>query len=171
MRGKKGVPHRDPDDPPRKRANKTRGHGTWKKDRPPIQGIAGRESGNLRLEVKKNSRIEDLEPTVLHSTQKGATINTDEWKAYNRLSEKERIHKQVCHKAGEGEWARDDDGDGIREVHNNTIEGIWTGLRNFLRMFRGVNKEYLAQYISIFEWSYNLGTVTDHSLRILCDST
>ena len=51
----------------------------------------------------------------------------------------------VCHAAGE--WARDDDGDGIREVHNNTQEGIWTGLRNFLRPFRGVNKVYLHQYV------------------------
>ena len=51
-----------------------------------------------------------------------------------------------------GEWARDDDGDGIREVHVNTSEGLWTGLRNFLRPFRGVNKMYLYQYVAIFEW-------------------
>jgi hypothetical protein len=36
----------------------------------------------------------------------------------------------------EREWARDDNGDGVREVHCNTLEG----LRNFLRPFRGVNK-------------------------------
>jgi hypothetical protein len=42
-----------------------------------------------------------------------------------------------------GEWARDDDGDGIREVHVNKLEGLWTGFRNFLRLFRGVNKVYL----------------------------
>jgi len=34
---------------------------------------------------------------------------------------------------GAGEWARDDDGDGVREVHCDTMEGTWTGLRNFLR--------------------------------------
>jgi len=36
-------------------------------------------------------------------------------------------------------------GDGGREVHGNAMEGIWTVLRNFLRLFRGVNKEYLGQ--------------------------
>ena len=67
----------------------------------------------------------------------------------------------------QGEYARDDDGDGVREVHCNTMEGIWTGLRNFLRPFRGVNKEYLEQYIIIFQWSYNLKAVTDVFLRCL----
>ena len=66
-----------------------------------------------------------------------------------------------------GEWARDDDGDGIREVHDNTLEGMWTGLRNHLRIFRGVNKEYLHQYVAIFEWSYNVKRATPEFLRAL----
>jgi hypothetical protein len=56
----------------------------------------------------------------------------------------------------QGEWARDDDGDGIREVHTNTIEGLWTSVRNFLRPFRGVHKRYLAGYIAIRELGINL---------------
>jgi transposase len=62
---------------------------------------------------------------------------------------------------------RDDDGDGIREVHDNTLEGIWTGLRNYLRTFRGVSKHYLAQYVAIFQWAYNIKAVTDEFLRTL----
>jgi hypothetical protein len=31
------------------------------------------------------------------------------------------------------EEARDDDGDGMREVHGNTAEGMWTDVRNVLR--------------------------------------
>jgi transposase len=64
----------------------------------------------------------------------------------------------VCHAAEE--WARDDDGDGVREVHVNTMERLWTGLRNFLRPFRGVNQVYLYQYDAIFEWGYNIARVT-----------
>jgi transposase-like protein len=70
-----------------------------------------------------------------------------------------------------GEFARDDGGDGIREVHCNTMEGIRTGLRNFLRPFRGVDKEYLERYVIMFEWSYNLKAVTDEFLRILLGAT
>jgi hypothetical protein len=50
-------------------------------------------------------------------------------------------------------------------VHNNTLEGIWTGVRNFLRIFRGVNKDYLGQYIGIFEWSYKIKAVALEFLR------
>jgi transposase-like protein len=73
----------------------------------------------------------------------------------------------VCHKPGSREWARDDDGDGIREVHCNTMEGIWVGLRNFLRRFRGVHKKYLDQYVAIFEWAHNLKAITVDYLRVL----
>ncbi len=65
------------------------------------------------------------------------------------------------------EYARDDDGDGIREVHCNTMEGIWTGLRNFLRPFRGVNKKYLKHYVVMFEWAHNLKVITDDLLIAL----
>ncbi|MBV7340221.1 transposase [Chloroflexi bacterium TSY] len=64
----------------------------------------------------------------------GTTLYTDECNAYNPIAETGRSHATVCH--SRYEWARDDDGDGIREVHCNTMEGIWTGLRNFLRPFR-----------------------------------
>ena len=88
-----------------------------------------------------------------------ATVNTDEWSGYNGLPEMGRSRAAVCH--ARGEWARDDDGDGIREGHVNTLEGLWTGLRNFLRPFRGVNKVYLYQYVALFEWGYNVKRVTE----------
>lgn len=103
----------------------------------------------------------------MEATLSGAVINTDEWAAYDHLGENDRGHVAVCHAAGKGQWARDDDGDGIREVHNNTMEGIWTGLRNFLRTFRGVHKKYLKQYAAIFAWAYNLKKATVEFLRAL----
>ena len=49
--GEKSDPHIDPADPPRRRANKQRGHGTYLNDRPPVVGTIGREShlGRLRM--------------------------------------------------------------------------------------------------------------------------
>ena len=35
------------------------------------------------------------------------------------------------------------------------IQGLWTGVRNFIRPFRGVHKKYLAQYIAMFENAFN----------------
>ena len=143
MRGKKGDRHSDLDDPPRRRANKQRGHGPWDTARPPVWGIVGRSTGQVRLKVVKNSTRKTLEPKVLHATRPHTVVNTDEWGAYRHLSAAQRHHKTVWHTPGQRCWARDEDGDGIREVHHNTMEGIWTGLRNFLRPFRGVHKKYL----------------------------
>lgn len=83
----------------------------------------------------------------------GGRLCTDEAHAYNHMSEQGYKHLTVCH--GEGEYGRDEDGDDFCEIHCNTMEGIWTGLRGFLRRFRGVSKTYLAQYVAVFELSYN----------------
>jgi transposase len=49
-----------------------------------------------------------------------ATVNTDEWGGSNGLTAMGRHHATVCH--ADWEWYRDDDGDGVREVHDNTPE-------------------------------------------------
>lgn len=165
--GEKGVKHADPEDPPRRRANKVKGHGTWDNDRPPVAGVVGRESGEVRLAVCRHSDRETLQPFVEERTGDTASVYTDEWQAYNHLPETGRVHASVCHTPGQREWARDDDGDGIREVHCNTLEGIWTGLRNFLRPFRGVNKAYLGQYTAVFEVGHNLKAITPALLRAM----
>ena len=158
--------HDDPDDPPRRRANKAVGHGTWDTDRPPVCGVYGRTSERLFVRVgHRNGATELVYQTVVPVTKPGATVYTDKWTGYEPLKDAGRIHASVNHSAGE--WARDDDGDGIKEVHCNTVEGLWTGLRNFLRPFRGVNKIYLEQYIKMFEWSHNQKAVNDAFLRVL----
>jgi transposase len=163
--GEKGTPQRAAANPPRRRANNRKGLGTMQNDRPPIQGVVGRTSGQIRLTVCDNTQQQTIQPKVEHATVKTAAVYTDESHAYNHLAETGRSHLSVCH--SRGEYARDDDGDGICEVHCNTMEGIWTGLRNFLRPFRGVHKKYLAQYVAIFEWAHNLKAVTIKFLRLL----
>ena len=163
--GEKGHKHDDPDDPPRRRANKQRGRGTMENDRPPILGVVGRESGQIRLRVCDNTQQATIQPQVEDRTKADTTLYTDECSAYNHIAETGRSHATVCH--SQKEWARDDDGDGIREVHCNTMEGIWTGLRNFLRLFRGVHKKHLALYVAMFEWAHNLKRVTSDFLRSL----
>ena len=162
MRGKKGEEHSDPADPPRRRANKQKGHGTYANDRPPIVGTVGRESGPVRLRLVKRTDGKTLQCHMAQFTQPDAVANTDEWQGYNQI---ERVHVTVNH--GTCEWARDDDGDGIREVHINTTEGMWTGVRNFLRPFRGVHKARLSGYVAMCEHRINLKCITPEFIAAL----
>ena len=76
----------------------------------------------------------------------------------------------MCHsrqRAGGPEYARDDGGDGVREVHCNTPEGIRTGPRNVLRPSRGVSKWYLGQYVAMSEWMHNVKVTTADFLRAM----
>jgi transposase-like protein len=155
MRGKKGIEHFDPADPPRRRANKRRGRGTYANDRPPVLGTVGRQSGQVRLRVVKDTTSHTLSAHVHRFTLAATHVYTDEYDSYNRIA---RIRSMVTH--GTREWARDDDGDGIREVHTNSAEGMWTGLRNFLRPFRGVHKAYLSGYVAVHEFRVNLKRIS-----------
>lgn len=160
--GEKGERHGDPADPPRRRANKRRGHGTYDNDRPPIVGTVGRESGQVRLRVVPHTDREALVRHVHTFTLAEAVVFTDEWQSYAHIV---RTHATVCH--SEKEWARDEDGDGVREVHVNTVEGMWTTVRNFLRPFRGVHKKYLSSYVAMCEFSINLKRITPEFISAL----
>jgi transposase-like protein len=164
--GHKG-PGDDDDDqmPPRQRANKRRGRGTMDTDRPPVVGIIGRQSNQMRIEVCADARQETVLPLVEKTTAPDATVYTDEAHTYRPLAETGRDHHTVSH--GDREWARDEDGDGVNEVHTNTIEGSWTQWRNFMRPFRGLHQKYLSQYAVVFEWIHNLKAVTMDCLRSL----
>ena len=107
--GEKGRLHAELHDPPRRRANQARGHGTWDSDRPTIIGIVGRRNGQIRLRLCHHSDRATLEPLVLTHTRRNAIINTDEWSAYGQLAATGRIHQTVCHTPGQREWARDDE--------------------------------------------------------------
>lgn len=164
--GEKGDRHLDASDPPRRRGNKRRGHGTYENDRPPIVGTKGRKSGLLRLRLLPQTDSATLSAHVHQFTLPTATVYTDGWRGYNHI---QRTHEIVLHK--DSEWARDADGDGLYEVHTNTIEGVWTTLRNFLRPFRGVHKKFLAGYIAICEFAMNLKSVSVDFISKLVKST
>jgi transposase-like protein len=166
--GEKGVEHPDPDDPPRSRANNRRGHGTFANDRPPVAGVVGRESGEVRLEVIASAGSAELDEFVDRSCLSGATVNTDEWVGYSRVGGRhDRVQVTVDHSGPRSTYAVDADGDGVREVHCDTREGTWTGARDFLRPFRGVSKWWASQYVAMFEWGHNIKEVSEEFLGVM----
>jgi transposase-like protein len=92
-----------------------------------------------------------------------AILYTDEWQ---RDRGSHTAHATVRH--GVHEWARDDDGDGRREVHGNTCEGAGAALRTSLRVFRGVHKQSLHLYVATYEAMANAKRITPGLIQRMC---
>ncbi len=94
-----------------------------------------------------------IRPVIEGSIASGALVHTDEDDVHARLGQWGYGHKTVCH--ARGEYARDDDGDGFCEVHVNTMEGVWSLLRSWLRPHRGISQEKLPAYLAFFQVVHN----------------
>jgi transposase len=132
------------------------GRGTLEKEKPPILGLIQR-GGDVVLHMLDNVQQTTIQPIIQPIIQAtvaaGALIHTDEYSIYARLKAWGYQHKTVCH--GRGEFARDEDGDGFCEVHINTVEGVWSLLRSWLRPHRGISQEKLPLYLGFFQFVHN----------------
>ena len=121
--------------------------------RPPVFGMMQR-SGQVVIRLMANVKQKTIEPLIKDTIMPGTRIFTDEYSIYARLHVWGYEHKRVNH--GRGEFARDDDGDGVCEVHVNTMEGFWSLLRSWLRPHRGISQEKLPLYLGFFEFVHNV---------------
>jgi len=94
-----------------------------------------------------------IRPVIQSRIAAGTQMMTDEYDIYARLVEWGYAHQSVCH--GKGEYAKDEDNDGVCEVHVNALEGFWSLLRSWLRPHRGVSQEHLPLYLGFFEFVHN----------------
>ncbi|WP_339097327.1 IS1595 family transposase [Deinococcus sp. VB343] len=130
-----------------------RGRGTAASDKPPVLGMIER-GGKLVLHLCDNVQQRTIQPLITAAITPSTVVSTDEYAIYNRLTEWGYGHVTVNH--GDSEYARDDDGDGINEVHVNTIEGVWSLLRSWLRPHRGISQRWLPLYLGFFQAMHNL---------------
>lgn len=109
--------------------------------------------GAVMMRMLDNVQQVTIKPLIEATVAQGSQIYTDEYGIYNALLSWGYRHKTVCH--GDGEYARDEDGDGFCEVHVNTMEGVWSLLRSWLRPHRGVSQAKLPLYLGFFEVVHN----------------
>jgi transposase len=110
--------------------------------------------GKCFLRLCRNVQQTTIQPWITLVIQQGSTVNTDAYSIYARLPAWGYVHVTVNHSAGE--YARDADGDGVNEVHVNTMEGLWSLLRSWLRPHRGISQRFLPLYISFFQAMHNI---------------
>ncbi|MFC0710371.1 transposase [Azorhizophilus paspali] len=101
-----------------------------------------------------NVQQQTIEPLIQAMIRPGTQVYSDEYGIYGRLCEWGYEHRTVCH--GRGEYARDEDGDGLHEVHVDTIEGVWSLLRSWLRPHRDLFQEKLPLYLGFFQLVHNV---------------
>jgi transposase len=105
------------------------------------------------LRMLPNVQQTTIKPVIAASVVPGTLIHTDEYDIYARLPAWGYPHKTVCH--ARGEYARDEDGDGVCEIHLNTIEGFWSLLRSWLCPHRGISQDKLPFYLGFFQFVHN----------------
>lgn len=129
---------------PRKRGKKQPpGRGHFQKDSPAIIAWVSR-TGYTILQVVKDFTIETVQKGAHIAVKKGSRICTDSAKSYQALAG--YIHEFVNH--SQKEYARGD-------VHENRSENLFSLLRPFLAIFRGIGKSNLPGYIGFFQFLRN----------------
>ncbi len=98
-------------------------------------------------------RQRTIQPIIEAAVAKGVRVHTDEYASYARLSARGWRHVTARH--ARGEHVRDGDGDGVREIHVDTMEGTWSLPRSWLRPHRGVSQEKLPLHLGFFEFVHN----------------
>jgi transposase-like protein len=137
----------------RRRRTGQGGRGTLEKERPPVFGMRQR-GGQVVIKMLANVQQKTIEPCITETIVPGTRVYTDEYSMYARLRAWGYDHKRVNH--GRGEFARDEDGDGLCEVHVHTMAGFWSFWRSGLRPHRGISQEKRRLYLGFFAFVPNV---------------
>lgn len=128
-----------------KKTKGTQGRST--KTKKPVFGMVERGGTNLVAKVVDNTKGDTLTPIVAQNVEFGATVYTDEFSAYNKLSWLGYKRQVVPHKQGIFV---------LGKAHTNTIEGFWSLSKNGIRgTFHAVSDKYLQHYINEYAFKYN----------------
>lgn len=122
------------------------------KDKTPVFGA--HNNGKVNLTVVPDTKAQTLKPVIENLVAKGSIIVTDEWGAYNSLSEN-YDHKVIKHNRGEY----------VREgFHTNSMEGFWSLFkRGIFGIYHSVSPKHLNKYCDEFSYRYNTRNIDDGS--------
>jgi transposase-like protein len=125
----------------RKRCEPGRGH--YDKDRPAIIAWVNRQ-GSVVLQAVRDFTVSTVQKAADLTVQAGSRLYTDSVSSYRAL--KGYVHEFVNHT--QKEYARGD-------VHENRAECLFSLLKPYLRVFRGLSKYNLPGYVGFFQFLRN----------------
>jgi transposase-like protein len=119
------------------------GRGYYDKDRPAIIAWVNRQ-GSVVLQAVRDFTVSTVQKAADLAVQAGSRLYTDSASSYRAL--KGYVHEFVNHT--QKEYARGD-------VHENRAECLFSLLKPYLRVFRGLSKYNLPGYVGFFQFLRN----------------
>lgn len=115
-------------------------------DKTPVIGII-QSGGNVVNQPVKNAKKANLFPIIERHVAKGATMVTDDWKAYRKLPSRGYVHESVNHSIKE--YVRDG-------FHTNGIESYFSHLkRGIYGVYHHASPKHLHRYCNEFAFRFN----------------
>jgi hypothetical protein len=124
------------------------GRGHYDKDRPAIIAWVSRHGGVV-IQATRDFTVKTVQKAADLAMQRGSRLSTDSASSYRAL--KGYVHDFVNHT--KKEYARGD-------VHENRAEGLFSLLKPYLRVFRGLSKTNLPGYVGFFQFLRNFSQLT-----------
>ena len=111
-----------------------------------VAGLKDRPTGRVKAEVVPNTQASTLQGFVVEHTEDGATVYTDDAKAYRGMPN--RKHEAVKHSTGEYVSGT---------VSTNGIESFWSMLKRAHQgTFHKLSPKHLDRYVQEFAGKHNL---------------
>src|SRR5262252_5599302 len=126
-----------------RRKKREPGRGHYDKDRPAIIAWVSRQ-GAVVIHVTRDYTVKTVQKAADLADQAGSRLYTDSASSYQAL--KGYVHEFVNHT--QKEYARGD-------VHENRAECLFSLLKPYLRVFRGLSKYNLPGYLGFFQFLRN----------------
>jgi transposase len=141
-----------------RRKKREPGRGHYDKDRPAIIAWVSRQ-GAVVIQTTRDFTVKTVQKAAALAVQAGSRLYTDSASSYRAL--KGYLHAFVNHT--QKEYARGD-------VHENRAECLFSLLKPYLRVFRGLSKTHLPGYVGFFQFLRNFRSQTafEQAEMILC---
>jgi transposase-like protein len=121
-----------------------------------VIGMLDRGTRQVRAQVIPNVKRETLQNAILEQIEKGSTVYTDGYTAYDNLALQDFVHETVTHV---DEYVRG-------QVHTNGIENFWSLLKRSLKgTYVSVEPFHLDRYIDEQVFRYNNRATKDNPLN------
>jgi transposase len=127
----------------RRRKKREPGRGHYNKDRPAMIAWVSRQ-GPVVIQAIKDFTVKTVQQAADLAVQAGSRLYTDSASSYHGL--KGYVHAFVNHT--QKEYVRG-------EVHENRAECLFSLLKPYLRVFRGISKCNLPGYLGFFQFLRN----------------